>query len=100
MTSKPSRETRDEFKSMLGDDVSSIPESDRTGFHLRVAEIVRANSGGADSPTRLVVLTLPLPKRAVPAKLYLAWLGFLARGVEAPFLFVRGNQESVLTFYS
>ena len=70
--------------------------SDKTNFHLRIGEIVRQNSSGAD----LIVMTLPLPKTdVVPFPLYLAWLDFISRNMP-PFLFVRGNQESVLTFYS
>ena len=127
VTNKPAKSTRDEFRSMItikDDDASdAVSESssasekedepprllvsemdlranlERTSFHLRMSEIVRQNSGSAES-TSLVVLTLPLPKKGVPEALYLAWLQFLAEGVEPPFLMVRGNQESVLTFYS
>ena len=68
----------------------------KTNFHLRIGEIVRQNSSKAD----LIVMTLPLPKSdVVPGPLYLAWLDFISRCMP-PFLFVRGNQESVLTFYS
>ena len=117
-TDKPAKSTRDEFRSMITigdiseneDDSDSEPnllvsETDlranleRTNFHLRMSEIVRQNSGSSEA-TSLVVLTLPLPKKGVPPALYLAWLEFLASGVEPPFLMVRGNQESVLTFYS
>lgn len=45
-------------------------------------------------------MTLPMPrKNAVSAPLYMAWLESLSRGLP-PLLFVRGNQSSVLTFYS
>ena len=70
--------------------------AEKTNFHLRIGEIVRQNSSKAD----LVVMTLPLPKSdVVPCPLYMAWLDFISRQMP-PFLFVRGNQESVLTFYS
>ena len=96
-TAKPSKSTRDAFRASHP---APVPDEhlERTAFHLRMAEIVRANSAGEH--TALVALTLPLAKRGVPAGLYLAWLAFLAGGVQTPFLFVRGNQESVLTFYS
>ena len=44
--------------------------------------------------------TLPFPRRgqAAPA-LYLAWLEVMTRGLP-PVLLTRGNQDSVLTFYS
>ena len=69
---------------------------DKTYFHLRIAEIAKENSLEAAS---LVVMTLPLPKKDVPCPLYLAWLDFITTNMP-PFLLVRGNQESVLTFYS
>ena len=48
----------------------------------------------------LVVMTLPVIRLgAVPAPLYLGWLDTLTRGLP-PTLLIRGNQESVLTFYS
>ncbi len=69
--------------------------ADRTAFHLRLAEVVRDKSAEAAA----VFMTLPLPSGDTPAPLYLAWLDVISRGMP-PFLFVRGNQESVLTFYS
>ena len=70
--------------------------AEKTNFHLRIGEIVRQNSSNAD----LIFMTLPLPKSdVIPYPLYLAWLDFISRNMP-PFLFVRGNQESVLTFYS
>jgi solute carrier family 12 sodium/potassium/chloride transporter 2 len=45
-------------------------------------------------------MTLPVVGRGrVPPLLYLAWLDMLTRDLP-PALMVRGNQESVLTFYS
>ena len=69
--------------------------SDLTHFHLRIAEIAKENS----SQAALVVMTLPLPKKEVPFTLYMSWLEIISKNL-SPFLFVRGNQESVLTFYS
>ncbi len=73
---------------------------DRTQFHLRLSELVRRKSTEAAS---MVIMTLPMPtksgKNAVSPSLYMAWLDFVSRDIES-FLFVRGNQESVLTFYS
>lgn len=44
--------------------------------------------------------TLPMPRKgAVSAPLYMAWLETLTRDMP-PFLLVRGNHTSVLTFYS
>lgn len=44
--------------------------------------------------------TLPMPRKAsVSAPLYMAWLETLTRDMP-PFILIRGNQTSVLTFYS
>lgn len=44
--------------------------------------------------------TLPLPRKGgVSAPLYMAWLESLTANMP-PYLLVRGNQTSVLTFYS
>jgi solute carrier family 12 sodium/potassium/chloride transporter 2 len=73
-----------------------IKHREMTNFHLRMAEIVRENSRNSS----LIVMTLPLPKKVgLPPLLYMAWLDFISRQLP-PFLFVRGNQVSVLTFYS
>jgi len=82
---------------------------------LRVAELLRDHSTNAN----LVVLSLPVPRKGlVSPQLYMAWLEMMSgggrpkeRGVQGggkgtageefpPVLFVRGNQQSVLTFYS
>uniref|UniRef100_A0A3Q2R2Y0 Solute carrier family 12 member 3 n=1 Tax=Fundulus heteroclitus TaxID=8078 RepID=A0A3Q2R2Y0_FUNHE len=48
----------------------------------------------------LIVITMPVGRRGVcPNSLYLAWLDILSRDLRPPVLMVRGNQESVLTFY-
>ena len=58
--------------------------------------MLRQYSGSAE----LVVLTLPLPRRGhTSAALYTAWLDIMTRNLP-PTLLVRGNQQSVLTFYS
>lgn len=70
--------------------------NDKTNRHLRLRELVMENSLEAN----LVVMTLPMPrKNVVSATLYMAWLETLTRDMP-PFLLVRGNQTSVLTFYS
>ena len=64
--------------------------------HLRLAELVRAYS----SESELVVMTLPLPRRgSTSAALYMTWLDIMTKDMP-PVLLVRGNQQSVLTFYS
>ena len=42
--------------------------------------------------------TLPMPRKgSVSAPMYMAWLETLTRGMP-PFVLIRGNQTSVLTF--
>ena len=81
---------------------------------FRQAELLRQHSSRAD----LVVVTLPLPKYilsfllsniskassfngrlSTSGSLYSAWLDLLTKDLPATLL-VRGNQQSVLTFYS
>ena len=44
--------------------------------------------------------TLPVPRKGQPVPLYMTWLDCLTRDMPAPVLLLRGNQDSVLTFYS
>lgn len=68
----------------------------KTNQFLRLRELLEKHSKNSN----LVVMTLPLPrKEGCPAPLYMAWLDILTNDMP-PFLFVRGNQNSVLTFYS
>ncbi len=73
---------------------------ERTNFHLRLSELVKRKSKEAAT---MVIMTLPMPVKSGPSavspSLYMAWLDFVSRDIDS-FLFVRGNQESVLTFYS
>ncbi|KAI9575405.1 hypothetical protein GQX74_014815 [Glossina fuscipes] len=76
------------------DDLMAV--QDKTNRYLRLREYLLEQSTKSD----LVVMTLPMPrKNIVTAPLYMAWLESLSRDMP-PFLFVRGNQTSVLTFYS
>jgi len=111
ITKKPQESTIEYFKDMIKEfmqtdeeDINNelISESDlagvqdKTNRHLRLREYVLENSSKSD----LVVMTLPMPrKNIISAPLYMAWLECLSRDLP-PFLFVRGNQTSVLTFYS
>jgi solute carrier family 12 (sodium/potassium/chloride transporter), member 2 len=100
---EPRSDIREEFEKILTDSPAGAIEpadlaanAERTNRHLRLAELLREHSLRAE----LVVATLPLPRRgqASPA-LYLAWLEVMTRGLP-PVLLTRGNQDSVLTFYS
>ncbi|XP_043523136.1 bumetanide-sensitive sodium-(potassium)-chloride cotransporter [Frieseomelitta varia] len=77
-------------------DSELIAMQEKTNRHLRLRELLLENSMDAN----LVVMTLPMPRKgAVSAPLYMAWLETLTRDMP-PFLLVRGNHTSVLTFYS
>ncbi|XP_068149884.1 bumetanide-sensitive sodium-(potassium)-chloride cotransporter isoform X2 [Drosophila tropicalis] len=89
-------------KATLNDDDAFISDDDlvavqdKTNRYLRLREYLQEQSTKSD----MVVMTLPMPrKNIVSAPLYMAWLESLSRDMP-PFLFVRGNQTSVLTFYS
>ena len=64
--------------------------------HLRLTEMLRSQS----KTSELIVMTLPLPRRGhTSPALYTAWLDIMTKDMP-PTLFIRGNQQSVLTFYS
>uniref|UniRef100_A0A8R1TWW0 SLC12 domain-containing protein n=1 Tax=Onchocerca volvulus TaxID=6282 RepID=A0A8R1TWW0_ONCVO len=68
----------------------------RTNRHLRCSELLHELSYKSD----LIVLTLPVPRFGfVSSCLYMAWLDMMTRDLP-PTLMIRGNQTSVLTFYS
>ncbi|KAL0271481.1 UNVERIFIED_CONTAM: hypothetical protein PYX00_008562 [Menopon gallinae] len=69
---------------------------DKTNRHLRLREFLLQHS----SQAKLIVMSLPMPRKGmVSAPLYMAWLECITRDMP-PMLLIRGNQTSVLTFYS
>ncbi|KAG4075171.1 hypothetical protein HA402_006188 [Bradysia odoriphaga] len=79
-----------------------VPETEletlekKTHRQLRLRELLLEHSKDAS----LVVMSLPMPRKdAVSAPLYMSWLELLTNDMP-PFLLIRGNQCSVLTFYS
>lgn len=84
------------FAGVFIEDSELLAVKDKTNRYLRLRENLLKNSMNSD----MIVMTLPMPrKNIVSAPLYMAWLESLSRGLP-PLLFVRGNQTSVLTFYS
>ncbi|XP_032780017.2 bumetanide-sensitive sodium-(potassium)-chloride cotransporter isoform X2 [Daphnia magna] len=68
----------------------------KTDRYLRLRELLLDHS----SDSNLVFMTLPVTRKgAFSAPLYMAWLEALTANMP-PFVLVRGNQTSVLTFYS
>merc|ERR1719347_761156 len=100
VTQKANPATKAEFDEMIagvGIDESELQkEREKTNRHLRLAEMLRQYSKEAE----LIIMTLPLPRRdhTSPA-LYTAWLDIMSKNLP-PTLFVRGNQQNVLTFYA
>ncbi|KAL3280368.1 hypothetical protein HHI36_017857 [Cryptolaemus montrouzieri] len=69
---------------------------EKTYRQLRLRELLLEKSSQAN----LIVMSLPMPRKGiVSAPLYMAWLEALTQDLP-PYLLVRGNQQSVLTFYS
>ncbi|CAG7838637.1 unnamed protein product [Allacma fusca] len=109
ITKKAQESTKKEFEAMInpfkddeaeeGTSITSaelIALREKTNRHLRLRELLLQHSKDAT----FVVLTLPVPRKGtVSAPLYMAWLETITKGMP-PFLLVRGNQTSVLTFYS
>jgi len=99
VTKKADAATKAEFDALI--DGCSIPETElqeereKTNRHLRLTEMLRHNSRESE----LIVMTLPLPKKDMSPALYMAWLDIMTKDMP-PTLFIRGNQQSVLTFYS
>lgn len=105
------KETQDFFDSLVSEfrkndntdssecvitDVELQALRDKTYRQLRLRELLLENS----SQSALVVMSLPMPRKgAVSAPLYMAWLEALTRDMPTTLL-IRGNQTSVLTFYS
>ncbi|GFY60837.1 solute carrier family 12 member 2 [Trichonephila inaurata madagascariensis] len=69
---------------------------DKTNRHIRLSELLHKYS----KHSSLIAMTLPMPRKSMcSAALYMAWLETLTKDMP-PFLLIRGNQTSVLTFYS
>ncbi|XP_014780900.1 solute carrier family 12 member 3 isoform X2 [Octopus bimaculoides] len=110
---KPSQTTMREFYALIQpwllknfEDQASYPwkisEADllgnkmKTYRHVKLHEMLQEHSKTA----RLVVLTLPMPrKNTCPAGLYMSWLEMITKDMPS-ILLLRGNQQSVLTYYA
>ncbi|XP_054629510.1 solute carrier family 12 member 2-like [Dunckerocampus dactyliophorus] len=68
----------------------------KTNRQIRLNELLKEHSNNA----KLIVMTMPLARKgAVSSALYMCWLETLSKDLP-PLLLVRGNHQSVLTFYS
>lgn len=95
-----SKWTEKEDEEVENSNLISITEilalKDKSNRHIRLRELLLQNSQDAS----LIVMTVPMPRKGTcSAPMYMAWLETLTRDMP-PFLLIRGNQTSVLTFYS
>ncbi|KAM3874509.1 solute carrier family 12 member 2 isoform 2-T2 [Diretmus argenteus] len=68
----------------------------KTNRQIRLNELLKEHSSTAN----LIVMSMPLARKGtVSSALYMAWLEVLSKDLP-PILLVRGNHQSVLTFYS
>jgi len=92
----PSETDSDDCPEGLITDSELAAQKDKTNRQLRLSELLQQHSKEAN----LIVLTLPVPRKGlVCSSLYMAWLDLMTRDLPTTLL-VRGNQQSVLTFYS
>ncbi|CAG7838639.1 unnamed protein product [Allacma fusca] len=109
ITAKAKAETKKEFDDIISpfmsddsEDGSAISSAEmvtlreKTNRHLRLREMLLEYSKDAS----FVVMSLPIPRLStVSPPMYMGWLEIMTRDMP-PFLLVRGNQTSVLTFFS
>ncbi|XP_069562016.1 solute carrier family 12 member 2-like [Brachyistius frenatus] len=68
----------------------------KTNRQIRLSELLKEHSNSA----KLIVMSMPLARKGtVSSALYMCWLETLSKDLP-PLLLVRGNHQSVLTFYS
>lgn len=68
----------------------------KTHRQIRLNELLKEHSSTAN----IIVMSLPVARKgAVSSALYMAWIEALSKDLP-PILLVRGNHQSVLTFYS
>uniref|UniRef100_A0A671SQG7 Solute carrier family 12 member 2-like n=1 Tax=Sinocyclocheilus anshuiensis TaxID=1608454 RepID=A0A671SQG7_9TELE len=68
----------------------------KSNRQIRLNELLKEHSSTAN----LIVMSMPLARKgAVSSVLYMAWLDTISKDLP-PILLVRGNHQSVLTFYS
>jgi len=88
-------ETQEEFPWKTTEDEMLLLK-EKTNRQMRLRELMQQHSADAS----LIVMTLPVPRKGTcSSSLYMGWLETLTRDMP-PILLLRGNQASVLTFYS
>merc|ERR1712029_1059683 len=99
VTKKADPKTKAEFDELIKgaeiDEMELQLDREKTNRNLRLAEMVRQYSKDSE----IMVMTLPLPRKGQNPAMYAAWLDIISKDMP-PTLFLRGNQQSVLTFFS
>jgi len=67
----------------------------KANYFVRLSELLHEHS----STSALCVVTLPVPRVSIHPRKYMAYLEMMSKGMP-PCLLMRGNNQSVLTFYS
>ncbi|XP_077988491.1 solute carrier family 12 member 2-like [Glandiceps talaboti] len=95
MLNKSAGETEEEYPwKVTPEGLEDLKE--KTNRQIRLGELLHHHSKDAS----LIVMSLPMPrKKTVSSYLYMSWLETLSKDLP-PMLLMRGNQTSVLTFYS
>ncbi|XP_072320913.1 solute carrier family 12 member 1 isoform X2 [Eucyclogobius newberryi] len=86
---------RKQFPWKITDEELSAFE-EKTNLQVRLNELLREHSRDAN----LIIVSMPIARKdSVSDFLYMAWLDSLTKDLP-PTMLIRGNQKSVLTFYS
>ncbi|XP_065313882.1 solute carrier family 12 member 1-like isoform X2 [Gordionus sp. m RMFG-2023] len=84
------------YKPGMITDAEYVSFEQKSFRHMRLQELLQKHSKEAS----LIVITLPIPRKGTcSATLYMSWLEIMTQNLP-PTLMIRGNQQSVLTFYS
>ena len=106
VTDKPHSMTTDMHEKMIGKfmegkatdcfitNTEKAELQEKTNRQLRLRELLLEHSNNAS----LIVMSMPMPRQGtISAPLYMSWLEMLTKDMP-PFVLVRGNQSSVLSF--
>ena len=94
ISEKPREDSINDFKNLAGHSVEG-EQKKRSLRHIRLGELLKEHSKDAS----LIVMTLPVPSKAVEPTMYMSWLEMMTRDLP-PILLIRGNHTNVLTFYT
>ncbi|CAK9297134.1 unnamed protein product [Gordionus sp. m RMFG-2023] len=90
-------ETDPNYKLGMITDNDYLANKHKSLRHIRLYEMLTQHSFNAN----LIFMTLPIPRKgSCPSALYMAWLEMITCDLNPPIFLLRGNQQSVLTFYS